>query len=165
MTMRMAFFSMMAAALCIGTAACGDDAESDHGDGHGEHTQDAGGAGSGGGDEIEIAGTWTSDFGDAPGDVVIDSESWQDSFFEAEIVEFDNEQNFTVTRNPDDAEYMPGKFNKIVWTEPDDDGFHFCTVDYDLDTADDAASTTMTADADDLDGGCGGMPWTQLMPE
>jgi len=155
--LRMTFTWMMAAALCLGPAGCGDDTESDD-DGSGRGDPDAGGAGSGSvEDALEVAGDWTGEFGDES----ITDDDWNG----ADIVAFDNDDNFAITRNADDADFDPGKFNKNVWTEPNDDGFHYCTVDFGLDSAADAEATDMTADDEDLEEGCGGFPWTQLMPQ
>jgi hypothetical protein len=151
---------MLALGLCLGTTACGDDDSEDEGDGNG-HAGDHADAGEpedeGGDDGIEVAGDWTGEFGDES----ISDDEWNGS----EIVSFDNEDNFAITQNPEGAEFDPGKFNKNVWTEPNDDGFYYCTVDFGRGSADEAEQTEMTADEDDLEEGCGGFPWTQLMPE
>jgi hypothetical protein len=158
MKQRMTFTWTMAAALCLGTTACGDDAQSDdEGDGHGHGDHDAGGGGSDDDDGLEVAGEWTGEFGDES----ISDDDWNGS----EIVAFDNGENFAITQNAEDADFDPGKFNKNVWTEPNDDGFYYCTVDFGLDSAEEAEDTDMTADEQDLEEGCGGFPWTQLMPQ
>ncbi len=155
--LRMTFTWMMVATLCLAAAGCGDDTESDD-EGSGRGDPDAGGAGSGSvEDALEVAGDWTGEFGDES----ISDDDWNG----AEIVAFDNDDNFAITRNADDADFDPGKFNKNVWTEPTDDGFHYCTVDFGLDSAAEAEATEMAADDEDLDEGCGGFPWTQLMAQ
>jgi hypothetical protein len=106
--------------------------------------------------EIEIAGTWMSSFGDTE---VIDSERWGS----ATIVEYDNRKNFAITQNPEDDDWNPSKYNKIVWTDVEDGSFYYCWVDFALDTAEEARNTTETADASDPEsGGCGGFSWTRL---
>ena len=112
------------------------------------------------GDEIEIAGTWASNFG---GTERIDSETWGD----VDVVEFDNCDNVAITQNADDAEFSPGAYNRIVWTEPEADSFYYCWVAFGLDSADAARNSTMTADASDPEtGGCGeDFPWTKLSAE
>jgi hypothetical protein len=111
---------------------------------------------------IEIAGTWESNFG---GTETISSESWGfDGGTAAIVADYDNAENFAVTRNPDDAEFSPGLYNRIVWTEPSDDSFYYCTVAFGLDSLDDALASTETADdSDPENSGCGGMfAWTKL---
>jgi hypothetical protein len=105
--------------------------------------------------QIELEGSWTGEFGDEE----ISSASWNG----ATLVEFDNAENTAITQNAEAAAFDPGKFNKLVWTEPRNDSFYYCTVDYGLDSADAAAATAKTADEDDLEGvGCGGFPWSYL---
>ncbi|MDH5675680.1 MAG: hypothetical protein OEZ06_26385 [Myxococcales bacterium] len=107
---------------------------------------------------IEVAGDWSSEWGDES----IDDASWAGSA----VVSFDNDANEAITQTPEDDMYNPGKFNKIVWTEPGDDGFYYCTVDYGLDSADDAEASAMTADdSDPANDGCGGFSWTKLAPK
>ncbi len=86
---------------------------------------------------------------------------------ELSVVEFDNDENFAITQNAADAEFDAEKFNKEVWTEPDGDGvFYHCTVDYSLDTAEEARTTSETADDTDPEsGGCGDFAWTKLTPQ
>jgi hypothetical protein len=106
--------------------------------------------------EIEIVGTWESNFG---GTETISSDAWG----EAEIVDFDNEENVAITRNAEDAEFNPGKYNRLVWTEPEDDSFYYCWVDFGLDTEEEALDSDAAADASMPDErGCGTSPWTRL---
>ena len=130
------------AALALG--ACGGDDDGD----------DPGAISSG----IEIAGDWKSDFGEE----TIADNVWGTT----PIIRFDNDGNWAITRNADDAEYFPGTFSKIVWTDIIDGGFFYCTVDFGLDSADAAASTAKSADATDpATGGCGDFSWTSLTPK
>jgi hypothetical protein len=64
---------------------------------------------------------------------------------------------------PDDDQYNPSKFTKIVYTEPVDDSFYYCWVEFSLDTLGAAKASQATADASDPDNtGCGGsFPWTK----
>lgn len=105
---------------------------------------------------VEVHGSWTSNFG---GTEDITSFDWSGS----DITKYDNGLNFAITQSPADAEYFPGKFNKLVWTEPDGNGFFYCTVDFGKDTAEQAENTPNVADdTDPASGGCSGFPWTQL---
>ena len=112
-------------------------------------------------DEIEIAGQWRSNF-DA--DEEISSTSWDFGYYVADLIGFNNAQNVAVTQNPSDAEYDPDKFSRVVWTEPEQGSFYYCTVEFGLESAEEAWASEAVADPTDLDGaGCGGSPWTRLM--
>jgi hypothetical protein len=141
---------MLAGTMAFGVG-CGDDDD----DKKGENA-----SGSGSASEIEIAGTWAGEFDDTE---VIDSDTWEFSYASAEIVDFDNSKNVAITKNPADAEYDPGKYNKIVWTEPKDGEFYYCTVDFGLDSVAEAKASEAEADETDLDEiGCGGFAWSKL---
>jgi hypothetical protein len=163
----MAWWLVLAMAAPLG---CGDDDDHGHPEGdHDEEKKDAGGKGpadsgrkptsaSGNDDELEVAGEWKSEFGDQ----TISLDNWDSAM----VVEFDNDENVAFTENPDDAMFNPGTFNKLVWTEPTDDGFYYCTVDFGLDSLAAAKATEKTADDSDPEamGSCGGFTWTKLEP-
>lgn len=117
--------------------------------------------------DIEIAGVYQSDYGSTE---TISNDTWHqkgENFESAQaVISFDNQKNSAVTQYPATDEYNPNKFNRIVWTEPDANGaFYYCTVDFGLDTADEAAASTATADDSAPEtGGCSGFPWTKLTP-
>ena len=112
-------------------------------------------------DPIEIAGTWTSQFGDTE---TISETHWSSTYLAVEVVSFDNAANAAITRNPADAQYDPGEYGKTVWTEPTGGAFYYCTAAYGLATAAEAEAAPVSAvDANDVEGaGCGGFPWTKL---
>ena len=105
---------------------------------------------------IEVHGTWTSEWGTEN----VNSHQWHT----ATVVSYDNTTNIAITQNPEDAEYNPGKFNKLVWTDVSAGGtFHYCTVAYGKENADTAQAVEDTSNSSDLDGaGCGGFQWTRL---
>lgn len=108
---------------------------------------------------LEIKGSWESNFG---GTETIDTSSWV-SYGTVTVVRYDNALNIAITKNADDATYNPGKFSKIVWTEPSDGSFYYCTIDFGLDSADAAAASTKVAnDTSPETTGCGSFPWTKL---
>jgi hypothetical protein len=158
MTMTNERIRILCVALSLMAPACGDDSSDDGTAGTGGGAAGMGGDGDGASGEIEVAGTYDSDFGAE----TIDASMWNGS----DVVDFDNDDNWAITQNADDADFDPGKFNKIVWTEPSDTGeFYYCTVDFGLDSADEARDTELTADDSDPDsGGCGGFSWTLLTP-
>lgn len=104
----------------------------------------------------EIVGVWESNFGEIED---ISEESWGDTT----LVAWDNAENWAVRQNAADAEYFPSTFSKVVWTEPGDDGFYYCTVAFGLDTAAAAENSTNVADTTDpATSGCGDFSWTKL---
>lgn len=118
--------------------------------------------------DIEIAGVYQSNY-DATETISNDTWHQEGGGFESTqvVVSFDNEKNLAVTQNPADDAFNPSKFNRIVWTEPDASGaFYYCTVDFGLESADEAAASTTTADdSDPENSGCGGFSWTHLTPK
>jgi len=109
--------------------------------------------------DVEVAGTWLDNFGTT---TTITNESWGDTA----LTNFDNQANMAITQNPADAEFGPSEFNKLVWTEPADDGsWYLCIIDYGKMTADEALNSTNVADdTDPANGGCGTFEWTHMMP-
>jgi len=114
---------------------------------------------------LEIAGTWeNTDFGQTD---LIDTDSWSQDYGTgptvSAIVKFSNSENFAIRQAPPDALYDPDTFDRTVWTEIDGGVLYYCTIDYGLDTAQEAEDSATAFDASDLDGvGCGGFPWTKL---
>ena len=109
-----------------------------------------------GGGEIEIAGTWDTQFQTVE---TISSEKWNT----ATVVDFDNDGNTAITQSPADDMYTPNKFAKVVWLEPAGNSFYYCTVDYGRDTLEAAKTSTKTAEGTNPDAtGCGGFPWSKL---
>ena len=111
-----------------------------------------------GGEDFALIGQWASIYGLE----AISQEMWG----VYALVEFDNTARVAVTQNADDAEYFPGLYNRVVWTQPDAEGsVYYCTTDFGKDSADDALTDPTEADASAPEaGGCGGFPWTQLVP-
>ena len=109
---------------------------------------------------IEIMGTWTSNFGSTER-ITVDRFI---GYSTQAIIDFDNTMNFMVTQSPPDDAFTPDKFSKTVWTDLENDSFFYCTVAFGLDTAEQAKTSTQTADASNPEtSGCGGtFPWTKL---
>ena len=130
-------------ALAVSLAGCSSE----------DGSEEASGNGSTG---IEVAGTWETNFATTE---VITEDEWN----EAEIVEYDNAENVAITQNPDDAQHNPSTFSRLVWTDPQDGTFYYCTVAFNLATLEEAQGSTATADDTDLEGaGCGGFAWTKM---
>ncbi len=106
--------------------------------------------------DFELTGSWASNYGTY---ALGTNDSWEATT----IVEFDNEANIAITQNAADAAYNPSQFGKIIWTEPTDEGFWLCTLEFGKDTAAEARAGTTVADSTDpAAGGCGGFSWTHF---
>ncbi len=116
---------------------------------------------------IEITGRYDDQFDNTPV-FEITPKVWNTQGIGASIVDWSNEDNWAITQNPEDAEFSPEKYNRIVWIEPEESGLtYYCTVDFGLDTEEAARNSMKTADPSNPEmGGCGSMdsPWTRLMP-
>src|SRR5215213_6225148 len=136
MKLRSNWFAMLLTLLLsAGSLGCGDDdgdEQTSKGVGRGKEDASAGksdsGAkpGTGSDDELEVAGDWQTEFGDQS----ISVDDWDGAM----VVEFDNDENVAFTQYADDAEFNPGKFSKLVWLDPTDEGFYYCTIDFGLDS-------------------------------
>jgi hypothetical protein len=111
---------------------------------------------------LELIGEYADNF---DGEQIITATDWNGTT----IVEYDNDANVVYLQNADDAKYNPGKFVKNVYTQPAKDGsFSFCTIEFALDTLEDAKASEKVADDSDLtlDGkGCNGFSWTTATPK
>jgi hypothetical protein len=108
-----------------------------------------------------VIGEYETSFGDEVFDESITADAWS---FQA-IVEYDNDTNVVITRNPDgdDPELLPNTYSRIVYLEPEDDGFYYCTTDYGLETLKEAREADTAVDDSEPDaGGCGDFAWTKL---
>jgi hypothetical protein len=104
---------------------------------------------------FELIGEYDDNF---DGEQIITADKWNDAI----IADYDNDQNVVYTQLPEDDEFNPNKFTKTVYTEPKDGSFYFCTVEFALDTLEEAKASDATADDSDLETGCGGMfAWTK----
>jgi hypothetical protein len=117
----------------------------------------AGGAGGAEGAALEVLGTWDDEY---DGSLTITRSYWGGSG----IAAYDSDANVVFTQTPCDAMYNPGRFSKIVYTEPTDDAFYYCTVVFDAKTLAEAQASKASADPEDLEAGCGssGFPWSKL---
>ena len=157
-------------ALCaaISLVACGDDNDgntlTDTGSDAGADTamEDGGvDAGDTSMDGIEIAGSYTDDFG---GTHVISSEDWLQengggtSTFA--ILTYDNETDTAIAQNGSDNPFSADLFSRFDWLV-DGSTLYICQTAYDAETAE-AADAVTPADSTDLTGGCSGFAWSIL---
>jgi len=109
---------------------------------------------------IDLRDTYVSNF---DGVETITATSWRQDGPPMRIADWSNEERWAVTRNGEDADFNPGLFNRIVWTDPEGDRFYYCFVDFGLDSLRAALDSEATADDSDPETrGCGGFPWTRL---
>jgi len=114
---------------------------------------------------LAVAGMWFEAFkgGQSSFPVEITQESWGSGI----LVSWDNDARVAITQNPEDSSFDPGKFNRIVWTEPGTSGaFYYCTTDFGVETQEAAEALTTMADATEAySSGCGGFGWSKLVPQ
>lgn len=108
--------------------------------------------------QLEVTGSWDDAFGSPT--VAVTSLMWGSD----EVAYTDGAARFLVLHVAADAEWNPGTFSRMFWTEPAiDASFYVCIAEFALGTLDAALSSTVTADASDpAAGGCGEFGWTKL---
>jgi hypothetical protein len=116
---------------------------------------------------LDIAGEWFEEF--APGMGIthtIDELRWDqlsdfgDAVFH--IDSYDNDARYVVAQGDEANEFSPGLWSRFDWTW-DGDALYYCTAVYDAATAEDALAAP-ASEPTDLAMGCGGFPWSLLMP-
>lgn len=105
---------------------------------------------------FELAGTWSSGFGDE----TISDTRW-DGFCTQKITRFSNEDNVAILET-DGGEGCGGGFSRVVWNDIVGDAFDYCTTAFGEPSAADAEAAPQSAISDDLATGCGGFPWSRL---
>ena len=115
---------------------------------------------------LEIAGTWSDDFG---GTHIIDEVMWRQegAYGPAvfSVLSYDNAAAQIIAQNAADADYNPGLFSRFDWTWSADEVLYFCQSVFDAATEEDAA-VGPAPDASAVDStGCGGFAWTRLHDE
>jgi hypothetical protein len=116
---------------------------------------------------LEIAGEWLEEFAPGMGIThVIDEVRWDqlamfgDAIFH--VATYDNAERYVVAQGDGANEFSPGLWSRFDWTW-DGDTLYYCTAVFDGATAEDAL-TAPASEPDDLEMGCGGFPWSLLMP-
>jgi hypothetical protein len=148
-------------------------------DGSGSSTGSTGAASSGSGDTeattgdstgaagLEIAGEWLEEF--SPGEGIthsIDETTWaQVADFGTAVFHvdgYDNAARFVVAQGDAANEFYADLYSRFDWTW-DGDALYYCTAVFDAATAQ-AALAAPPTDPSDLAMGCGGFPWSALVP-
>ncbi len=123
---------------------------------------------SGSEDGLEIIGEWREEF--APGmgiDHVILEDRWDqladfgDAIFHIEG--YDNDARWVIAVGDPANEFGADLYSKFNWSWDGTD-LYYCTAAFDAATFEDAMATP-NADDGDLASGCGGFPWSLLMPQ
>lgn len=116
---------------------------------------------------LEITGEWLEEFAPGMGIThVIDETRWDqlsdfgDAIFH--VASYDNEARFVVAQADGANEFNPGEWSRFDWTW-DGDALYYCTAVYDAGSAEDALGAP-ASEPGDLESGCGGFPWSMLVP-
>lgn len=109
--------------------------------------------------EIEIAGAFRDHY---DGTHRVNDEVWQmgTSFFD--LFDFSNDERWAIAENAADNEFFPESFSRFEWTR-EGGQLYFCQSVFAASTEEDAREAPR-ADASDLVAGCGGFPWSSLIP-
>jgi hypothetical protein len=129
-----------------------------------------GGAGGSGGAEasrgaasesegLAIAGTYLDEF---DGEHEITNAVWI-NYGTYNISQFDNEERYVIARNDEENSLNPCAWSRFDWTYDGDD-LYYCQSAFAAES-ERAALDTEPADADDLEEGCSGFPWSKLTPQ
>ncbi len=104
---------------------------------------------------LETIGTWNDEF---IGETIVTETQWGASA----VIEYDNDSNTAILQWPADDMFNPNKFGRYQWTEIEGDVFHYCTVVFGKETAQEAIDDPATADSSDLATGCSGFSWSKM---
>jgi hypothetical protein len=115
--------------------------------------------------ELVIAGSYTDEWGV---DHTIDETSWVQvspyGSLSFDVLSFDNAARFVIAQNGSTNPYNPDLYSRFDWV----DGLHgdlfYCQSAFDAATEEAAAATPRADDSDPENSGCGGFPWTNLVP-
>jgi hypothetical protein len=106
---------------------------------------------------LEIAGIYTTEWGQT---ITISDTEWAEeldtSHFVYVISQYDNVEGYIIVQSSEDETW-----SRFEWTVSSDT-LYYCQVVFGEATETDAESDENLADADDLDEGCGGSPWSEL---
>lgn len=116
---------------------------------------------------LEIAGQWLEEFAPGMGIVhTIDEALWEQAadFGTAifHVSAYDDEARWVVAQGDLANEFSPGLWSRFDWAW-DGDALYYCTAVFDAATEADALAVP-PSDAGDLAAGCGGFPWSPLVP-
>ncbi|MCS6858111.1 MAG: hypothetical protein NZM37_10410 [Sandaracinaceae bacterium] len=113
---------------------------------------------------IEIAGNYTDPFG---GTHEITAAEWVNRFGASvsryHFVEVNNDMDYAIARNDPSNSYNPNRYSRFEWTRAGGN-LYYCQSVYDAMTAEMARSAPRANPSNPEASGCGGFPWTRLIP-
>jgi hypothetical protein len=112
------------------------------------------------GADLEIIGEWVSQFGEE----TISAEGWNNGFLTAAIIVFDNDNDWVITQNPEDAEFGANTFSTVFWADAGEGSIYYCTSSFGKQTQAEAENQTAPDSSDAANSGCGDFSWTKLDP-
>ncbi|MBM66596.1 MAG: hypothetical protein CMH55_10215 [Myxococcales bacterium] len=103
-----------------------------------------------------LQGTWSTNFDT---EETITEDAWGANT----IDQWDASTNTVIVRTPDDAEWSPGTYSKIIYTDPVEESFYYCIAAFGKETAEAALNEEVSVDDSDPDNaGCGDFAWTKM---
>ena len=155
--------SLMSSVVLFALAACSGPDEPETTDTPVE-TEDTEDTDTGMPESLEIAGSWTDDFGS---EHEIDEVTWTQTYpgyppYLFHVASWDNAGGWLVAQNDSANGYSADLWSRFDWTWQGTD-LYFCQSAFDA-ASEAAAEAAPAADAGDLGAGCGGFPWTGLLP-
>jgi hypothetical protein len=111
---------------------------------------------------LSIVGSYEDEFGT---EHVITEEVWTQTYPGAAPLTFEIDTfgaDWLVAQNGPDNAYSPDLWSRFDWVEVDGD-LYYCQTAYDAPDAASAEAAT-PADTTDVDAGCGGFPFSMLLP-
>lgn len=109
--------------------------------------------------DFPLPGSWTDEW-ESSHEITESAWNQSGSLFHFTLVNTCDQ--FVIAYNDAENEYNPEKWSKLSWVKSGEN-FYFCQAPYDADS-EDAASEAPAPQTDDLDAGCNGFSWSQLMP-
>ena len=107
-------------------------------------------------EQESLQGTWSTNFDT---EETITADAWGDNTIE----QWNAADNTVIVRVPDDAEWSPGTFSKIIYTDPVESSFYYCTAAFGKESLDAALNEAVSVDDSDPDNsGCGDFSWTKM---
>lgn len=116
-------------------------------------------------DTLAIAGSYTDEWGT---DHTIDETSWvqvsDDGTLTFDVLSFDNIGRSVIAQNGSGNVYNPDLYSRFDWVGGTHGDLFYCQTTFDAATEEAAEATPRADDTDPENTGCGGFPWTNLVP-
>lgn len=109
--------------------------------------------------DLALIGRWVDDYGSLHD---ISNADWISGTYRWHILSFSNENSYLIAENAPENTYFPNLFSRFDWYSDGAD-IYYCQTAYNAASQADAEATP-AANASDLSSGCGGFPWTHMIP-